>query len=114
METTRQQKIGRLVQKELAPVFNMEARNHYHGSLITVTRVTVTTDLSIARVYLSIFATGTNTPEQVFDSIVRRTKEIRSQLGTAVRYQLRIIPNLEFFLDDSLDYIENIDNLLKQ
>jgi ribosome-binding factor A len=111
MDTTRQQKIGRMLQKELSEIFLTEARAIGHGTLMTVTNVRITPDLSIARVYLSIF------PGNKSETILERTKEnaksIRFQLGTRVRSQLRIIPELVFYMDDSLDYIENIDHLLK-
>ncbi|MBO4232702.1 MAG: ribosome-binding factor A, partial [Bacteroidales bacterium] len=85
--------------------------NVYH-CMITVTKTTVTKDLSIARSYLSLFK-AENT-ETTIKAIRANTKEIRFRLGQKVKNQLRIIPQLEFFVDDSLDYIENIENLLKQ
>lgn len=101
-----------MLQKELSEIFLTEARAIGHGTLMTVTNVRITPDLSIARVYLSIF------PSNKSDIILERTKEnaksIRFQLGTRVRSQLRIIPELVFYMDDSLDYIENIDHLLKK
>ena len=81
------------------------------GVMVSVTKVVITSDLSIARVYLSIFATTKKT--ESVEKIKTHTKEIRGHLGKRVGGQLRIIPNLQFFLDDSLDYLENIDNLLK-
>ncbi len=78
--------------------------------MITVTKVNITKDLSIARVYLSLFATKDKAA--LLESIVQRTPEIRFTLGRAVKDQLRQIPSLEFYEDDSLDYIENIEQLL--
>jgi len=112
METTRQQKISRLIQKDLSEIFRQECREQYANAMITVTKVTIAKDMSLARVYLSIFAV--NDKDIIFKKIVSRTKEIRFQLSTRVKHQLRVIPDLLFFMDDSLDYIENIENLLKE
>ena len=79
--------------------------------MITVTKVNVTRDLSIARVYLSLFATDDK--EGLLENIRNRKNEIKYKLGVRVRNQLRMIPELEFYEDDSLDYIENIENLLE-
>ncbi len=110
METTRQQKISRMLQKELGEIFLLYARE-IHGVLITVTGVRISPDLGVAHVHLSIF------PSQNSSDVLKRvqsdTKSIRYDLGKRVRYQLRIVPELYFHIDDSLDYIENIDNLLK-
>lgn len=111
MESTRQSKIGRLIQVELADIFHAGELTVYN-CMITVTKATVTKDLSIARVYLSIF--NAKDPQEVLKMIRSRTKEIRYKLGQRVRNQLRVIPELEFYIDDSLDYIENIENLLKE
>jgi len=110
METTRQQKIGRLIQKELGEFFQLEGRSLFGNSMITVTKVHITKDLSIARVYLSLFATPNK--DTLLKDIQSHTREIRFKLGAKTGKQLRIIPVLEFFLDDSLDYIENIEKLL--
>jgi ribosome-binding factor A len=112
METTRQNKIGRLLQKEISDIF--QRGTPYSGALITVTKAKVTSDLSIARIYLSIFATGAIKKEDVLAKITSNVNQTRRELGTRVRNQLRIIPALEFYIDDSLDYIEKIENLLKQ
>jgi len=112
METTRQNKIARLIQKELAEIFQKESRELFHGTLISVTRVRVTSDLSLARAYLSIFPTEKSA--EVLKEIKVHTTTIRFELGKKVGKQLRVVPGLEFFIDDSLDYIENIDRLLKQ
>lgn len=82
-------------------------------SLITVTKVTITSDLSIARIYVSILPLGGVTKEQVMQAIGDNIGDIRRRLGLREGKQLRIIPHLEFYLDDSLDYIENIERLLK-
>ena len=112
MESTRLNKISRLIQKDLGVIFQRESRNLFGGAMITVTKVEVVKDLSIARVHLSLFATPDKTA--LLEKIRSQTKEIRHQLGRQVHNQLRIVPDLQFFLDDSLDYIENIENLLHQ
>ncbi len=112
METTRQQKVARLLQKEIAEIFQSETHFLHNQSLVTVTRVSITKDLSIARVYLSVFSTKNK--ETVINFIEDKKKEIRYKLGVRIKNQLRIVPELIFVLDDTLDYIENIDNLLKK
>lgn len=112
METTRQQKIGRLLQREMGELFQREAQSFARGLLLTVTTVRVSPDLGLARVYLSIFPSGNS--EQVLKTIKERTSVYRNELAQKIRHQVRIIPQLNFFIDDSLDYIENIDNLLKE
>lgn len=109
METTRQAKIARLLQKELSEIFRMQTAKT-HGTLVSVSTVRVSPDLSIARAYLSIFPSA-KAPEMI-ESINKSAKTIRYELAKRVRYQLRKPPELAFYLDDSLDYIENIDHLL--
>jgi ribosome-binding factor A len=110
MESTRQQKISRLIQKDLGEILQQKVQNLLGGVLITVTKVSVTKDLSVAKVYLSLFTKSNK--EILLDTIRQHTREIRYELGHRVRNQLRVIPDLQFFLDDSLDYIERIDDLL--
>jgi ribosome-binding factor A len=112
MESTRQKKVSRLIQKELADIFIKKNNEIAHGKLVSVTTVRVSPDLSFARVFLSIFPTkGQN---EVFEVIKEMTPKIRFELGQKVRTQLRIVPEIAFFIDDSLDYIDNIDKLLKK
>ena len=108
--STRQNKISRLIQKELADYFLKETRNYFNGKMISVTVVRVTRDLSIARIYLSIFPV--EGAADILAQIKLMSKQIRGHLGKRVGKQLRIIPELDFFIDDSLDYINNIDKLL--
>ena len=110
METTRQNKIARLLQKELSEIFQQQTRS-MHGVLVSVSAVRISPDLSVARVYLSIFPSEKG--EELIKNINANMKSVRYELGTRVRFQLRIIPELKFFLDDSLDYLERIDELLK-
>lgn len=111
METNRQKKIARLLQKDLGEIIQIEGRGWFPGVMITVTQVKVTSDLSIARVYVSIFGKESG---EVIRQIEMRGKEIRKLLGLRVKNQLRQIPELRFYIDDSLDYIENIEKLLKE
>lgn len=111
MDSTRQSKIARLIQRELSEIFQQQTRAT-HGILVSVSAVRISPDLSIARGYLSIFPPAKS--KEILNNINANVKSIRYDLGTRVRHQLRIIPELKFFIDDSLDYIENIDNLLKK
>lgn len=109
METTRQQKIARLLQKELSEIFRAETAK-VGNVIVSVSAVRVSPDLSIARAYLSIFPSDKGA--MLLESINKSAKQIRYDLAQRVRYQLRKTPELFFHLDDSLDYIEHIDNLL--
>lgn len=111
METTRQAKIARLLQKELSEIFRQQTAKT-HGVIVTVSTVRVTPDLSIARAYLSVFPSA-KAPEML-ESINASARTIRYELAQKVRFQLRKTPELTFYLDDSLDYIENIDHLLEK
>ena len=110
METTRQNKLSRLLQKELSEIFLLQTKA-MPGILISVSAVRISPDMSIACVYLSVFPS--EKAEEMVKNINENMKSIRFELGTRVRHQLRIIPELKFFVDDSLDYIEKIDSLLK-
>jgi len=110
METTRQEKISRMLQKELGEIFLLYARE-LQGTLITVTSVRISPDLGIAHTHLSIFPG--DKVKDVLAKVNADTKAVRYELGKRVRNQLRIVPALYFHVDDSLDYLENIDNLLK-
>ena len=111
MQETRQNRVARLLQKELATIFQSQTRAT-HGVMVSVTRVRVSPDLSICTAYLSIFPS--EKAEEIIKNITANEKTIRYDLGTRVRNQLRIVPELRFFIDDSLDYIEHIDELLKK
>ena len=110
METTRQNKISRLLQKELSEIFLLQTKA-MPGVLVSVSAVRISPDMSIARVYLSVFPS--EKAEEIVKNVNDNMKTIRYELGTRVRHQLRIIPELKFFVGDSLDYIEKIDSLLK-
>ena len=111
METTRQQKIARLLQKELSEIFRLETAK-IGNVIVSVSAVRVSPDLSIARAYLSIFPS--DKAQDLIESINKSAKQIRYDLAQKVRFQLRKTPELFFHIDDSLDYIEHIDNLLSR
>lgn len=109
MEGKRQAKIARLIQKELSEIFRRQTAS-VSGVLITVSTVRVSPDLSIAKAYLSVFPS--DKAQEVVDNINRQSKTVRYELAQAVKQVLRKCPDLQFYLDDSLDYVENIDRLL--
>ena len=111
MEGTRLSKIDRLLQKELSELFRKQTAI-MRGTLISVSKVNASPDLSTAKVYLSIFPSEKG--NEILGMIERNKKTLRYDLGQLVRTQLRRIPELTFFLDDSLDYVENIDKLFKK
>ena len=111
MQETRQNKIARLLQKELSLIFQQQTRAT-HGVMVSVTRVKISPDLSICTAYLSIFPS--EKAEEILTNINAIGKSVRYELGTRVRNQLRIVPELRFFIDDSLDYIDRIDELLNK
>lgn len=111
METNRQKKIGGVIQKDLVDILQGEVRkNGINNLIISVSKVSVTTDLSVATVYLSIFPQ--DKAKETLEGIKSNSTLIKHDLSQRVRLQLRKVPNLVFFIDDSLDYIEKIDNAL--
>jgi ribosome-binding factor A len=112
METNRQKKIGGVIQKDLVDILQGEVRkNGITNLIISVSKVTVTTDLSVATVHLSVFPQ--EKAAETLAGIKANSTLIKHDLSQRVRLQLRKVPNLVFFIDDSLDYIEKIDNALK-
>jgi ribosome-binding factor A len=111
MDSIRQNKVGRLIQRDLSEMFQRECKEYTGGAMLSVTVVRVSADLSYARVYLSVFPSSLT--EQVLHGLEENNKTIRFLLGKKIGKQTRIIPELRFFADDSLDYIEKIDALLK-
>ena len=111
MQETRQNRIARMLQKELAEIFQSQTRM-MRGVMVSVTRTKISPDLSICTAYLSIFPS--EKADEIISNINANNKTIRYELGTRVRNQLRIVPELRFFVDDSLDYIDHIDELLKK
>ena len=111
MASTKQNKVARLLQKELGDIFQKKSKL-FDNKMITVTVVRISPDLLIAKVYLSMYPSRNN--EQTLALVKEHGSELRYELGNRIRNQVRKIPELNFFIDDSLDYIENIDRLLKE
>ena len=111
METTRQNKISRLIQKELSDIFQKQTSG-MRGVLVSVSACRISPDLSQCRAYLSVFPSEKS--EEIVQNINANQRQVRYDLGTRVGKQLRIIPELKFYVDDSLDYVEHIDELLKK
>ena len=111
MASIRQEKIAGLIQKELSQIFRKEARTICIGAMVSVTVVRMSPDMGLAKAYLSIF--GSASKDEVFKNIQAQNKTIRHDLAKSTRNQLRRTPELMFFLDDSLDYADQINQLLK-
>ena len=112
METTRQLKSARLIQKEMAEIFLTESRGLFGNVMITVTLVRVSPDLGVAKIYVSLFPVKDK--NALLEQIKEKTPELRRKLGNRIAKQVRIIPEIIFYLDDSLDYAEHINELLKK
>lgn len=113
MNSIRQNKVARLIQKELSDIFQQNASGMFNNAMISVTVVRMSPDLSLARTYLSIYNTQCSDTE-VFENIQTQKSRIRNLLGQKIRNQVRTIPEIAFFIDDSLDYFNKIDDLLKK
>ena len=111
MESTRQSKVAKQIQKDISDIFTKEAADLVRGVMVTVTSVRMSPDLGYAKIYLSIFPFERSA--EIMNGINAGEWRIRKALGPRIRDQLKSVPELSFFLDDSLEYIENIDNLLK-
>lgn len=112
VESTRQQKIGRQVLRDISDIFSKEAASLLRGAMVSVTLVRMSPDFALAKVYLSVFPF--DKCAEVMESMEQNNWMIRKALGTRVKHQLRIVPELVFYIDDSLEYISTIDKLLKQ
>ena len=108
MDSTRQNKIARLIQKELSDIFLHQTKS-MRGVIVSVSEVRISPDLSIAKAYLSVFPSEKG--EEIVQNINKNMKSIRYDLGTRLRYQLRIIPEIKFFVDETLDMLDHIDEL---
>ena len=111
METNRQKKIAGVLQKDLADILQSAARDGMKGVVISVTKVFVTADLSQAKAYLSIFPPEKK--EEIMEGIIANAPMLRHAIATRTKNQLRRMPEMSFHIDDSLDYIDNIDQALK-
>ena len=111
MENTRQQKIAKQIQKDIAEILQKEAAEVVRGSLVTVTAVRVSPDFGYAKIYVSVFPFGRSS--EVMQSLERQMRVLRGLLGNRIRNQIKNVPELQFFLDDSLEYIDHIEQALK-
>lgn len=111
MESTRQKKVSRLIQKEMAGIFLRKGSEIAQGKMVSITKVRISPDLSFAKIYISIFPSAGR--DIIMKSLEDHSAKIRFEMGQKVRKQLRIVPEIAFFIDDSLDYIDNIERLLK-
>jgi ribosome-binding factor A len=109
MESKRQQKFAGVIQQDLAEIFQREGMSFLPNTLVTITKVRITPDLAIARVFLSFF-NNTNT-SLALNTIKAKSSEIRYKLGARIKNQARIVPQLEFFLDDTNSYVERMDQI---
>lgn len=111
-ESTRQLKVAREIQKDLAEIIRSKGMAFFGGAMVSVSGVKISPDLSVAKVYVSIFPSAKT--EAVMETIHENAKSLRGELGSKVRQQLRIVPELVYYVDDSLDYVEHIEELLKK
>ena len=111
-QSTRQQKVSRELQRYLAELLRSKGMAYFGGAMVTVSEVRISPDLSIAKVYVSVFPS--NRQEEVMKQLEDEKKHLRGELGHMVSKQLRIVPDLDFYLDTTLDYAEHIDELLKK
>ncbi len=111
METNRQKKIAGVIQKDLVDILQSAARENMKGVVISVTKVHVTSDLGQAKAYVSIFPSDKK--EKIFEGIVANNQMIRHALAIRTKNQLRRMPELSFYIDDSLDYIDHIESALR-
>lgn len=112
MESKRQQQFARLIQKEVSDIFQRDGLSYFgSGSLVTITLVRTSPDLSLAKIYLSVF--GVKDRDALLERIKTHSSEIRNQLGRRIKNQVRHIPELAFFIDDSLDYVDKMEKLFR-
>nr|WP_199159008.1 30S ribosome-binding factor RbfA [Pedobacter sp. ASV2] len=112
MESKRQQKFAGVIQEELAQIFQREGTSFLPDTLVTITRVRVSPDLAVAKVYLSFF--NTNNTTLSINTVNAHAGEIRYKLGSRIRHQVRVIPELTFFVDDTNEYVERMDHLFEK
>jgi ribosome-binding factor A len=112
MDSTRQQKVARQIQRDLGEIFQRLGKVFSQGKMVTITTVRVSPDLSLAKVYISVFPSENS--KAFLEHMQSFIKTIRNELGKRIKNQVRIIPELAFFIDDSQDYVEHIDQLLNK
>ncbi|MDZ4844178.1 MAG: 30S ribosome-binding factor RbfA [Chitinophagales bacterium] len=111
MSTRRQQKVSSLIQEELSEIFQRHGSTYYHNAFVTITGVEISPDLLVAKIHLSIF--NVKDKEKSLEDIRSNTHEIRRHLGNKMRFHLRRIPELLFFIDDSIENAMRVNELLK-
>lgn len=111
MESTRQQKFGKLIQKDLSDIFFKEFQSNLKGGMVTITDVKMSPDLSIAKIYLSFLLV--KDPKEMVEMINEKSKSLRNSLGQRIRHQARIIPHLNFYLDNTSEYAAKIEKLFE-
>src|SRR5471030_1731668 len=109
MESKRQQKFAGVIQEDLAAIFQRESINYLPNTMVTITKIRVTPDLAIARIFLSFF--NNNNAQLALQTIKLHASEIRYKLGARIKDQVRIIPQLEFFIDDTSEYVDRMDKI---
>ena len=109
MESKRQQKFAGVIQEDLAAILQRESSSYLPNTMVTITKVRVTPDLAIARVFLSFFSNNNN--QLALQTIKQHASEIRYKLGSRIKDQVRVIPQLEFFIDDTSEYVERMDKI---
>jgi ribosome-binding factor A len=112
MESNRQKKFAGLLQEELASLFQREGASYLPNTLVTITKVRVSPDLAVAKVYVSFF--NTKDKQNSINLINAHTNELRYKLGTRIRHQVRVVPSLTFFIDDTNEYVERMDHLFNE
>jgi ribosome-binding factor A len=110
MESKRQQKFSRLIQKELSEIFQRDVSHLLHGAYLSITQVRVSPDLGVAKIYLSMMLT--KEPKRVLDEVRVNTKIIRHALAVRIKNQVRVVPELIFYLDDSAEYAAKMDKII--
>ena len=110
MESTRQSKVGKQIQKDLSDIIGPLTPTVAQGKMLTVTKVRITPDLGLAKTYISVFPSENGI--EAINNLNLHIAQIRNELGKKIRHQVKKVPEIKFYLDDSLDYIDNIDNLL--
>ncbi|MHB8207728.1 30S ribosome-binding factor RbfA [Mucilaginibacter sp.] len=109
MESKRQQKFAGVIQEDLAAILQRESSSYLPNTMVTITKVRVTPDLAIARVFLSFFSN--NNTQLALQTIKQHASEIRYKLGSRIKDQVRVIPQLEFFIDDTSEYVDRMDKI---
>ncbi len=112
MESTRQQKVARQIQKDLGEIFHRMGQTFSQGKMVTITSVRVSPDLSFAKVYVSIFPSENS--KTFLEHIQTLIKQIRNELGKRIKNQVRVVPEIAFYIDDSQDYVQHISELLNK